>query len=113
MIKKVEKDGHGLNELLCGNLDLELDCLSRALIAAVKKGNHFNIGKLIIKGATNIDEALELSKQMKQHSARAMLLLVKAASTNDLNLVLKLFGETVSDSPKLDALMRGLLKCRR
>ena len=99
MIKEVEKDGNGLNELLRGNPDLESDCLTRALIAAVKKGNHFNIGKLVIKGATNIDEALELSKQMRQHAARAMLLLVKAAMSNDRNLVLKLFGETGGGPP--------------
>ena len=91
----MKEDGTGLNNLLRGNPDLEPDCLTRSLIAAVMKedGSHLNIGELVIKGATNIDEALELAKQMKQHAAQAMLLLVKAAMTNDRNLVLKLFGE--------------------
>ena len=102
MIKEVEKDGPGLNDLLRGNPDLEADCLPRALIAAVMKGSHLIIGKLVIKGARNIDEALELAKQMKQHAARAMLLLVKAAMTDDHNLVLKLFGEVGGAPPGVD-----------
>ena len=113
MINEVEKDGNGLNDLLRGNPDLESDCLSRALTAAVKKGNHFNVGKLVIKGATNIDEALELSKQLRQHAARAMLLLVKAASTNDHNLVLKLFGETGGSSPKVDCSDEGFAEVQK
>ena len=39
---------------------------------------------------------------MKQHAARAMLLLVKAAMTDDHNLVLKLFGEVGGAPPGVD-----------
>ena len=93
IIKEVDTNGDNLTELLRVSLDeLEKNCLERALIAAVRRGNHFNVGKLVVKGATNVDEALELATQLKKHKARAMLLLVKAAQTNDKDLVLKLFG---------------------
>ena len=65
----------------------------------MSRDNNANIGKLIIKGATNIDEALELAKRERKHNARAILLLVIAAIKNDRNLVLRLFGEPVP-SPK-------------
>ena len=72
--------------------DLEPLCLERALKAAVVIGNHLNVGKLVVKGATNIQEALSDAKRLKKHEVRAMLLMVIAAQTNDRDLVLKLFG---------------------
>ena len=92
IIKVVEMNGDGLTDLLRVNSDqLEPDCLTRALLAAVRKDNHFNIGKLIVKGAMNIDEALALSIEKGSPHARAMLLLVKAATNGDRNLILQLF----------------------
>ena len=97
IIKEVEKNGENVTELLRVRPDeLEKACLERALIAAVKNGNHFNVGKLVIKGATNVDDALQLSAELRKHEARAMLLLVKAAQLNDKDLVLKLFGAATS-----------------
>lgn len=72
--------------------DLEPECLEKALMAAVEVGNHFNVGKLVVKGATNIQDALKSSQEKKKHEARAMLLLVIAAQGNDRDLILKLFG---------------------
>ena len=93
IIKEVKTNGDNLTELLRVRVDdLEPLCLERALTAAVEVGNHFNVGKLVVKGATNIQEALSDSKRLKKHEARAMLLLVIAAQTNDRDLVLKLFG---------------------
>ena len=97
IIKVVEMNGEGLTDLLRVSSDqLEPDCLVRALLAAVRNDNHFNIGKLIVKGATNIDEALTLSIEQGKPHARAMLLLVKAATRGDRNLVLQLFGDVPS-----------------
>lgn len=90
----MEKNGDGLNELLRDNPELEPDCLTRALLAAVRRDNHSNVGKLVIKGAANIDEALDLAKKEGKHNARAILLLVTAAIKNDRGLVLRLFGES-------------------
>ena len=87
-----------LNELLRDNPELEPDCLSRALLVAVSRDDNANIGALIIKGATNIDEALELAKRERKHNAQALLLLVKAAVENDRNLVLRLFGALAPSS---------------
>ena len=93
IIKEVTTNGDNLTELLHVSVeDLEPLCLERALKAAVVVGNHFNVGKLVVKGATNIQEALSDSKQLKKHEVRAMLLLIIAAQTNDRDLVLKLFG---------------------
>ncbi len=72
---------------------LEPDCLKRALRAAVDNDNHFNVGKLIVKGADNVDECLKLAKDDRKPHARAMLLLVKAAQDGNRSLVLKLFGD--------------------
>ena len=100
IIKEVVTNGDNLTELLRFNADqLEPDCLKRALLAAVEKDNHFNVGKLIVKGADNIDDCLKRSKEDKKPHARAMLLLVKAAQGGNRNLVLKLFGEP---APGLD-----------
>lgn len=86
-------DGSNLTELLRLRVDeLEPHCLERALMAAVHVGNHLNVGKLVIKGARNVQEALSDSKRLKKHEVRAMLLLIIAAQTNDMDLVLKLFG---------------------
>ena len=72
--------------------DLEDQCLERALRAAVKNDNHFNVGELVVKGATNAKECLETAKEDKKHYTRAMLLLIKAARENDKDLILKLFS---------------------
>lgn len=94
IIKEVETNGDNLTELLRFNADqLEPNCLNRALTAAVKNDNHFNVGKLIVKGADNIEDCLKQSRDDLKPHARAMLLLVKAAMRGDRNLVLKLFGE--------------------
>ncbi len=90
----MESNGGNLHSLLRAFPfeQLEENYLERALLAAVRNGNHSNIGKLVVKGATNVDDALELATQLRKHEARAMLLLVKAAQTNDKDLVLRLFG---------------------
>ena len=100
IIKEVKTNSYNLTELLQVPSDqLEPNCLNRALAAAVNNDNHFNIGKLIIKGADNIEDCLRQSRDHHKPHARAMLLLVKAAMQGDKNLVLKLFGESV---PEMD-----------
>ena len=87
-------NGEHLTELLRVRVeDLQDDCLQRALRVAVEVGNHYSVGKLIVKGADNIMEALKLAKEQKQHHVRAMLLLVIAAAEGNRDLVLKLFGD--------------------
>ena len=72
------------------------------------RDNHSNTGKLVIKGAPNIEEALELATREKKHHARALLLLVMAAMNNDCSTVLKLFGEPVSNQKGRDIPEEGL-----
>ena len=64
-------------------------------MAATQNDNHFNIGKLVVKGAKNLEECLEYSQRNNKPHARAMLMLIKAASTGNKAIVQKLFGETV------------------
>ena len=97
IIKEVETNGDGLTELLRFNTDqLEPHCLNTALTAAVRNDNHYNVGKLIVKGADEIKKALRQSVEDKKPNARAMLLLVHAAMEGNRNLVLRLFGEPTS-----------------
>ena len=103
IIKEVETDGEKLTELLRNNTDqLEPNCLNRALMAATRNDNHFNIGKLVVKGAKNLDACLEFAQTEKKPHARAMLLLIKAASSGNKAIVQKLFGEAVDkpDNPR-------------
>ena len=100
IIKEVKTNGYNLTQLLQVPSDqLEPNCLNQALEAAVNNDNHVNIGKLILKGADNIEDCLRQSRDHHKPHARAMLLLVKAAIQGDRNLVLKLFGESV---PEMD-----------
>ena len=99
IIKEAKNNGDNLTELLRVLVeDLEPYCLEKALIAAVEAGNHFNVGKLVVKGAINIDDALKKSIGLRKHDVRAMLLLVIAAKENDKDLVLKLFGVSTHHS---------------
>ena len=96
VIKKVRANGLNIDELLKTPLNqLENNCMNHALIAAVETGNHSSVGKLILCGASNIDEALEESHRLKKHVVTATLLIVKAAMENDRILVLKLYGENI------------------
>ena len=85
--------------MLRNNTDqLEPNCLNRALMAATQNDNHFNIGKLVVKGANNLESCLEFAQKENKPHARAMLLLIKAAFTGNKAIVQKLFGETM-DKP--------------
>ena len=65
------------------------------MLAAVESGNPANVGKLILRGATNVDVALAKSRNLQQHAVTAALLIIKAAMEDDKILVLKLYGENV------------------
>eukprot|EP00731_Ephydatia_muelleri_P031044 Em0022g558a len=95
VVKDVENDGDAWLELLRNDPSLQDDCLSRALIAATKCDNPSNVGRLVSKGAANISEALQLAQREGKTKACAMLLLTTAAINNDVDLVRRLFGESV------------------
>ena len=103
IIEEVKNNGKKLTELLRNGADqLEPNCLPRALIAATRNDNHHNIGMLIVKGATNIEECMDIAiREQKPHS-RAMLLLVKAGITGNKSIIQKLFGDAVSNPGSLD-----------
>ena len=96
IIREVRRNGDNLSNLLERPIeDLEDNCLEMALVAAVENDSHFNIGKLVVKGAKNVKEALELSQRLQKHEARAILLLITAAVENDKDLIRKLFGAPI------------------
>ena len=74
---------------------MEDDCLNSALLAAVENGTPNNPMRLILCGATNIDEALAKSRNLKQHKVTAALLIIKAAMVNDRILIIKLYGGNI------------------
>ena len=97
----MQANGHNLTKLLRFSADqLEPHCLNNALTAAVSNDHHINVGKLIVKGADKIMEALKQSVEEKKPHARAMLLFVHAAMEGNHNLVLRLFGEPTSGADK-------------
>lgn len=69
-------------------------------MAATVNDNHFNVGKLVIKGAKNLDECLNHAQKNSKPHACAMLMLIKAALTDNRAIVQKLFGETVDEPSK-------------
>ena len=88
--------GPKLSELLGTPFELlEDECINYALLAAVDSGSPSNVSKVVLCGATNIDEALERSRELQHHEVTATLLIIKAAMENDRILVLKLYGENV------------------
>ena len=96
IIKEVETNGENLTCLLMSGADtLEPNVLNRALIAATRNDNNFNAGKLIVKGAMNLEECLKIAKEERKPNVRAMILLVKAAVSGNKAIVQKVFGETV------------------
>lgn len=107
VVKDVEKNGDAWVKLLQNNPSLETDCLSRALVAATKCDNPSNVGRLIIKGAANISEAIQLASKEGKMNAYAMLLLATAAMNDDCDLVRRLFGDHVAGcSDELQELRR-------
>ena len=69
---------------------------------AVEKNNAVNAGKIIIKGRESLDinAALTRATEVQSHAVRAMLLLVKAAYNDDVNLVSTLYE--ASNHPHYD-----------
>ena len=102
IIREVRTNGPKINELLKTPLDLlEDDCINQALLVAVENGSCSNAGKMLLRGATNIDQALEESRRLQQILITASLLVIKAAMENDRTLVLKLYGEPTQESSTL------------
>ena len=99
LIREVSRDGERVTEILksLSSDVLERDVLNKCLISAVKNDNSVNIGKLVIKGAKDIQFCLEAATKEKKLKARAMLLLIIAASTGDTTIIQHLYGETVED----------------
>ena len=94
LVKEVQSNGQNVTMLLKAPADhLDPSCIRRALVAAVQNDHPLNVGKLIIKGATNQTECLKMAEECSKHAARAMLLLVKAAKEGDKVLTQCLFGQ--------------------
>ena len=111
IIRAVEKDSPSLDKLLKTRRDeLEPDCLQRALMVAVEKGNPSSAGKLISKGreVVDVEIALTRAKQIHAYAVQALLLMVTAAYTDDFPLVLALFGENGNSgsSPLVDKVVK-------
>ena len=61
----------------------------------MRNDNTLNVGKLVVKGAKEIQECLKYAESEKKHKARALLLMIMAAQTGDIEMIQKLRGEPV------------------
>lgn len=95
IVREVETNGNKLSELLRGLSldDIENGCLENALLFAIRHNNHLNVGRLVMKGATNLDEGMKLSIDLKKHNAALMILLALIVKNNDKDLFVNLFDE--------------------
>ena len=83
-----EEKGSNLDILLRRDQNkLNNDCYNRALKAAIEKDKCANAEKLILAGATNVDEVMELAKSV---DAKLMLLMVKALKEDDNQLIIEI-----------------------
>ena len=71
---------------------LEPDCFNRALLTAINTDNAILIGELVLRGATNIQEALTKSEKDKKLHSMVMLLILTAVTTDDNSLLAQLIG---------------------
>ena len=72
---------------------LMTDALDKALMAAVKSGNHQNVIKVLLREPGKLDEAIEESSRLKKHNVTAVLLVAKAAIDNNVALLVNLWRE--------------------
>ena len=66
--------------------------LSRALLAAARTDDSTTIGKLMLLGATGIDQALKEASDLRHPKAHALLLMLQAAFSGRVTTVQNLFG---------------------
>ena len=98
IIKEIARNGDKVTELLeHSGQKLDQHFLNQALETATRMDNHVIVGKLVMKGATNVMECIRIAKEGKKSHARAMLLLIMAAQTGNVAIVHKLFGEPAPD----------------
>ena len=70
-------------------------------MAAVENDNHYNIGKLVIKGAANLKRALKKSVDESKPHAMAALLLILAAVEGNCDMVRRVFGESTEGTESI------------
>jgi len=81
---------------------LEPDCYPRALRAATRNNNNKHIGMLLVKGADNAEECLDIAIKEKKVKSYAMLLLIKASMTGSVAIVQKMYKDRVRSPSGLD-----------
>lgn len=63
----------------------------------MKNDDHLSIGKLVMKGATELEACLQYANEGKKPQACAMLLLIIGAKSGDKTVVQDLFDEPIPD----------------
>ena len=83
-----DENGNSLSTFLTTDQNkVNSDCYDKALKVAVKKDKFVNAEKLILMGATNIDEVMGLAKQV---DIKLMLLMVKAVLGDDHQIIMEI-----------------------
>ena len=84
------------------------DILDKALLAAVRAGNHQSVIKVLLREPGNLDEAIKESSNLGKHNVTAVLLAAKAAVDDNVSLLVNLWREEGLQTVGLEA---GVCKC--
>ena len=99
----LEKNSSECDEMLKLPQDqLMADTLDKALMAAVRSGNHQNVIKVLLREPGNLDEAIAESSKLGEHAVTAVLLAAKAAVNNDVTLLVSLWRREKLQAMGLD-----------
>ena len=102
VLRAANQDDAPLMKMLFERSDLPVDpgCMQRALIVSVERDNPETVALMIEQGKRKKEISLEValahSVECRCHSARAMLLMLKAVKARDYQLVLRLYGYQLS-----------------
>ena len=102
VIRAANQDDAPLMKMLFERSDLPVEsgCMQRALLISVERDNPETVALMIEQGKRkkeiSLEVALSRSLEGRRHSARAMLLMLKAVKNRDYQLVLRLYGQPLN-----------------
>lgn len=95
-MREIYTNGERVMELLNTAKDsLDAQFFKEALRAAIEMDSDINIGHLALSGPIDVSECIEFAEKEEKSHARAILMLIRAAETGDMNILSQLHLKTV------------------
>ena len=95
-MREIYTNGERVMELLNTAKDsLDAQFFKEALRAAIEIDSDINIGHLALSGPIDVSECIEFAEKEEKSHARAILMLIQAAETGDMNILSQLYLKTV------------------